>query len=210
MLQYAIGDLILQRRRRWVRRKPLDDLQLDLHALRADAFDVYRHVISRRKPLPGVRKAGQIRCQLNEAAVLFHAADDAPHRLTGREPAGVFHPGAQQLLVGHGQPPLLLIGGEHCGQNFLSHLEAVFRVRDPGHGDLLDGQHGHHAAANIQKRAKGCKMRHLGRHHCSRRQLQQRLQSLLLWDSAGKMGHWRTFFIALQGSDCKAYSLSNF
>ena len=49
-----------------------------------------------------------------------------------------------------------------------------------------------------------------GHHHCSRRQLQQRLQSLLLWDSAGKMGHRRTFFIALQGSDCKAYSLSNF
>ena len=209
MLQYAVGDLIPQRRRRWVRRETLDDLQLDLHPLRADAFDVHGHVISRRKPLPGVRKARQVGRQLNKAAVLFHAADDAPHRLAGREPAGVFHPGAQQLLVGHGQAMFLLIGGEHCGQDFLSHLEAVLRVGDPGHRDLLNGQHGHHAAAHIQKRAEGRKMRHSGRYHRPRRELQQCVQRLLLRYLSGKTGHRRTFLIAFQGSNCKAYLLSN-
>ena len=149
MLQPAVRDLIPGRLRPRQRRQLLNDLELDLHALRPDALDKDGDAVTGREALPRVGKTGQIGRQLDETAVLLHAADRTPYRLAGAEAAGVLHPGAQELPVGHGDPARLPVYGPDRRQNFLPCPEAVVGVRDAGHGDVFDGQHGDDAASDV-------------------------------------------------------------
>ncbi len=68
--------------------------------------------------------------------------------------AGIFQPGAQQLLVGQGDAFGGPVKGFHRCQNFLPHPEPLVWMADPGGGDVLRGQQGHDAPANVPQRPR--------------------------------------------------------
>ena len=78
MVQYAVGDLISDGRRGRSAGQLFDDLELDLHPVRADAFDVHGNPVSGLEIFPGVCQTGEVGSQLNEGTVLLDGADDAP------------------------------------------------------------------------------------------------------------------------------------
>ena len=207
MLQPPVGDLIMDGLD-WGRGQLLDDLELDLHPLRADALDVHGYPVPGGQALPRVGQAGEVGGQLDEAAVVLHRPHHAPDRLPGAEAAGVLHPGAQQLPVGQGDPPGLPVQGPHRRQDLLPLLEAVPGVGDAGDGDVLDGQHGHDAAAHVHEDPEALQPGHPAREDGPGLQMVQEIgHGLFLGGPAGEERHRRALLIGLQGRDGEAGGL---
>ena len=53
--------------------------------------------------------------------------------------------------MGKGDAPPFLVEAFDRRENFLSHAKTLLGVRDAGNGDVLNGQYGHDAAADIDE-----------------------------------------------------------
>lgn len=206
----AVGDLIADGLRHLGPGKPVDDLELYLHLLRLDAFDVDRDGVSHRQLGEGVRQAREVGCELHKDAVVLETADDAPDRLAGTEAAGVFHPGAQQFPVAQVEAVFLrLHGGDHR-QQVLSHPDPVAGMGDAGNGEGLNGQQGDDAAAHVHKGAEGLQVGDLaGDDHAWRQVAKHPVQGLGLGPATGEGQAGPSGFIRFQGGDAAAHRLSH-
>ena len=95
-----------------------------------------------------------------------------------------------------GQSPSVQTFRAREALDLLTGLEPIAGVADAGDGDALNGQHGHHTAANVQKGAEGREMGHpAGEHRAGKQRLQEEIQGPLLDLPAAEQSHRSPFSV---------------
>ena len=105
---------------------------------------------------------GEIGCQLQKDAIGLNAADNGGDCLTGLEPGGVFLPGAQQLLEGHGDAARVQVLTLEDHIQFLPHVKPVAAMADAGNRDVFQRQQCRNAAAYVAEHTEGGGIGHHG------------------------------------------------
>ena len=124
------------------------DDEFDLHFFRQDVLDVNTHSLAGVKILAALGQPGQIRRDLDEGSVFFHAAHDAHHRFAHGKTGGVLGPGAQQLPDGQDEPSLHIPALDDA-QDLLPHADPVGGGGDAADRHAVDGEQGADAASYV-------------------------------------------------------------
>ena len=102
------------------------------------------------------------------------------------------------------------VKGFHRCQNFLPHPEPLVWMADPGGGNVLRGQQGHDAPADVHKGSEGLRPYHPACHHGAGLQLPEHfLHGGLLGFPAGKHRLGRALGVGGDSIHCEAHCLAN-